>query len=261
MQTHTVSCQKGGTGKTTSAINIAGALADHGHRVLAVDADPQGYLTNTLGLRDAYTKDEPNLYTLAKSPREHDVVGLIESCGEYDVLPSNVDAFRLEKDLIASGRKPLTRFQTLIERIEGMETYDHVVIDAPPSMGPLNDNAILAADGLIIPVEPAEASVLALDHLLNQFESLERDYDTTIGVSAVILSNAAYPLNGEQRDAREWLQDQFENRCPVFEIRNRVAIQRSLNQGGSVFGPEAEECDMADVYREIAQSLGGGSGD
>lgn len=258
MQTHTVSCQKGGTGKTTSTINIAGALADQGNSVLAIDADPQGYLTNTLGLRDAYTKGEPNLFKLVKSPRDCTLSGLIESCGEYDVLPSNVDTFRLEKDLIASGRKPLQRFQTLIERIEHTGEYDHVVIDAPPSMGPLNDNAILAADGLIIPMEPAEASVIALDHLLNQFESLERDYQTQINVSAVILSNTTHPLNGEEQDASEWLLGQFNDRCPVFEIRNRVAIQRSLNNGGSLFGPNAEECDMTGEYQRIAASLGGG---
>ena len=254
MKSFAVANQKGGVAKTTNTINLAGALADRGHNVLAVDADPQGYLTNTLGFRDAYAAEPPSLYSLFNSPHEHDADDVILEHVEFDVLPSNVDMFQLEQNLIASGRRPRQRLEDVFN---DLDDYDYVFVDAPPSLGPINDNVLLACRNLLIPVEAAESSVLALEHLLNQSESLERDYDVQLREQAVLISNVNYPLDNEQRNAIDWFGETFEGRCPIFEIRKRAAIKRTLNNGGSLFGEDAEECDMQTVYEAVAETLVG----
>ena len=244
--------QKGGVAKTTDTINIAGALADRGLNVLTVDMDPQGYLTHRLGFDDAYAADPPSLYDALTEPTEHTVAELIVSHDEYDLLPANVDMFRLEQDLIASGMRPRLRLQTLLD---GVDDWDVLVIDAPPSLGPLNDNVVLATDELLVPVEADESSQLALTHLLRQLDTLEANYETTISIRGVMVSNVSYPLDNEQAAAIEWFRDRFADRAPVWTIRNRAAIKRAMQAGHSVFAPAAEETDMTAVFEEIATEV------
>lgn len=79
------------------------------HDVLAADLDPQGYLTNKLGLDEAYKDDPPSMFEAMKEPTEHDITNLTVEHDEFDVLPGNIDMFRLEQDLIASGWRPRER--------------------------------------------------------------------------------------------------------------------------------------------------------
>ena len=251
-----VSNQKGGVAKSTNSVNIAGALAHRGHSVLAVDTDPQGYLTNKLGLGDAYRRDPPSFADALKEPTEHHIEEFVIEHSEFDVLPSNIDMFTLEQELIASGWRPRERLQMLFDE-ETLETYDHVIIDAPPSLGPINDNVLLATQQIMIPVEADETSILAIDHLLNQIETLEQRYEVRIVERGVVISNVNYPLDNSQKEMIQWFEESFEGRCPLFEIRHRAAIKRSLNAGGSIFGENAEDTDMRDAYEEIAAELEG----
>lgn len=244
--------QKGGVAKTTNTINVAGALADAGHSVLTVDMDPQGYLTHRLGLEDAYTTETGSLYDALKSPTDYDARDLAVSHDEFDVLPANIDMFRLEQDLIASGMHPRLRLDALLE---GITDWEYILVDAPPSLGPLNDNVALAVDGLLVPVEADESSQLALNHLLRQLDTLEDNYDTRIDIFGLAVSNVSYPLDGEQQAAIDWFEDRFEGRVPVWVVRSRVAIKRAVQNHRSVFAADAEETDMADVYAEIAAEV------
>jgi len=252
MKTLGASNQKGGVAKTTNTINLAGAAAAEGSDVLAIDTDPQGYLTNNLGLRAAYTAEEPTFYNVWVEPMDYDVADVIVQHAEFDVLPSNVDMFNLEQDLIASGWRVRERLTMIFERLP---EYDLVVVDAPPSLGPINDNVLLATRNLVIPMEAKETSVLALDHLLTQIETLEKRFEATIDEEAVLISDVQYPLDNEQRDMIEWIEDTFEGRCPVYEIRNRAAIARAMKAGSSISAFE-EECDQEPVYRKVVQNWG-----
>jgi chromosome partitioning protein len=214
--------------------------------------DPQGYLTHRLGFEDAYTADGGSLYDGLKSPTDYDASDLAVSHDEFDVLPASIDMFRLEQDLIASGMRPRLRLATLLE---DATEWDYILIDAPPSLGPLNDNVALAVDGLLVPVEADESSQLALNHLLRQLDTLEDNYDTSVDIFGVIVSNVSYPLDGEQEAAIDWFKDRFENHVPVWIVRNRVAIKRAAQNAHSIFAPEAEESDMTEVYAEIAEAV------
>jgi chromosome partitioning protein len=244
--------QKGGVSKTTNTINVAGALADRGERVLAVDMDPQGYLTHRLGFEDAYAADPPSLYDALQSPSEYTVADLVVQHPEFDLLPANIDMFRLEQDLIASGMRPRLRLDSLLETAT---EWDVILVDAPPSLGPLNDNVVLATEELLVPVEADESSQLALNHLLRQLDTLEDNYDVTIDICGLIVSNVAYPLDNEQQAAIDWFNDRFEGRTPVWIVRTRAAIKRAVKAQGSVFAPDAEQTDMADVFADIAAEV------
>lgn len=250
-----VSNQKGGVAKTTNTLNIAGALAELGERVLVVDADPQGYLTNRMGLREHYQADSPTLFDAFEEPMSAPTQGLIVAADEFDILPSNIDLFRLEQTLIASGMKPRTRLRDYFERLVADGDYDYVLVDAPPSLGPINDNVLLATGNVIIPCEADDTSILALEHLLNQIETLEEKYGTKIRELGVVVSNVNYPLDNEQQGMLDWYEDTFDGRMPVYVVRHRAAIKRAMNNHGTIFAKDAEECDMAEVYLQIAEGI------
>lgn len=252
-----VSNQKGGVAKTTTAVNVGGALADRGHDVLLVDLDPQGYLTMGVGLDEAYTADPPNLYHALTDPNEHSVPNLIHAHDEFDVLPANIDMFSLSQDLVSAiqGRKRLT---TLLDGVTG---YDFVVVDCPPSLGILTDNALLACQNLLIPAEAEDTSIRALELLFQQIDTLEQNFDgATIREQAIVVSNVDYPLDNEQQGMLDWFDDRFSEYVPVFEIRNRAAIKRAWNAGASILA-HGEDCDMErelDAIAEHFEGLAGG---
>lgn len=255
-----VSNQKGGVGKSTIALNTAGALADRGNDVLLIDLDPQGYLTSGAGYKDLYTEDGVHLADALKNPNDYAVADLVVDHDEFDLLPANIGMFTLEQDLVSAmqGRK---RLQMLLKDVAA---YDFVVVDCPPSLGLLTDNALLACENLLIPAEAEDTSIRALDLLFKQVDSLEANFDdAAINEQAIVVSNVDYPLDGEQRGMLEWFDDNFSEFIPVFEVRNRAAIKRAWNNGHSIFGHD-EECDMEDELVRIAshfESLARGDGE
>jgi len=250
-----VTNQKGGVSKTTNVINVAGALADRGLEILAVDMDPQGYLTHRLGFEETYKAEPPTFADAVKKPSDYDAEALVVEHAEFDLVPSNIDMFTLEQDLIASGMLPRMRLANLLD---DADDWDVIIIDSPPSLGPLNDNVVLAAETLLVPVEADESSQLALDHLLRQLDTLEEAYEVDIDIVGVIVSNVSFPLDNEQQASIEWFESRFEGHVPVWVVRKRAAITRSIQAGGSIFGPEAEETDMSEVYGEIAEVVANG---
>ena len=244
--------QKGGVSKTTNVINVGGALAAEGYDVLAVDMDPQGYLTHRLGHEDVYTADGASLYDALNEPSSHDANEIVVFHDEFDLLPANVDMFRLEQDLIASGMRPRLRLDAVLD---DLADWDAIIVDAPPSLGPLNDNVVLATGAILVPVEADESSQLALNHLLRQLDTLEDNYGTRVDILGVVVSNVTHPLDNEQKAAIQWFEDRFEGHVPVWEIRNRVAIKRAIQSGYSIFSADAEETDMTDEYTQIGQQV------
>jgi len=167
-----VSNQKGGVGKSTIALNVAGALSERGNDVLLVDLDPQGYLTSGAGYKDRYTEEGTSLADALKAPNEHTVSELTIPHNRFDFLPANIGMFTLEQDLVSAmqGRK---RLKMLLEDVTG---YDFLVVDCPPSLGLLTDNALLACENLLIPAEAEDTSIRALDLLFKQVDSLEGNF-------------------------------------------------------------------------------------
>jgi chromosome partitioning protein len=156
--------QKGGVGKTTTAINLAGSLSERGIRVLCIDMDAQSNLTVGLGL---------NLRTIDRSMAEvltdpgvsiEDVIIPTQSAG-IDVAPSTIDLSAAENTLFSA----IGREHALREAIQGsvQERYDYILVDCPPTLGLLTINALVAADSVIIPVQTQYYALKGFSALVN----------------------------------------------------------------------------------------------
>src|SRR5437764_13976079 len=146
--------QKGGVGKTTTAVNLAAYLAAGGHRVLLVDADSQANATSSLGVDKM--RDEPSLYDVLSGDADaaETVLTLDRPAfgGNLDLLPSSVDLAGAEVELAAEAQGEREyRLKRALDPLKNR--YDYVLVDCPPSLGLLTLNALTAADAVIIPLQ------------------------------------------------------------------------------------------------------------
>ena len=273
---------KGGTGKTTVAINVAGALNERGRDVLFVDLDPQGNATEGLVLTEAYDAAPPTLFDVLTDPEQRDALAdLVVSHPEMDVVPSSIDMLQAEHELTLanvmaklaadptldgdpSGLSQLTinaspstvegehALDALHLALADLETdYDYVIVDSPPFYGQLTDTAIYAARNVLIPALTEATSERAIELLFDQIAALEDR--TGIAVTELgVVANRVETTN-EDREMLEWFETVFDD-VPVWSVRKRVALQRAFSQGTSIFEYDAS-VDMADVFTEIATSL------
>jgi chromosome partitioning protein len=245
-----VSNQKGGVGKTTVAINVAGALNARGHEVLFVDLDPQGNATENLGMMDAYEEEPPTLFDCLTDPeRRGDVHDIVREHAEMDVVPSNIDMTAAEPELTLSRRSG-EQLDLLLKEFDG--NYDYVVVDCPPNLGNLMDNALFATRNVLIPALAESTSKRAFELLFDHIDALELDYEIEIRDRGVVV-NRIDVRKTQAREMVDWINAAFDD-APVWQVRERADVQKALDAGVSLleYNPE---CDMCDVFLEIADGL------
>jgi chromosome partitioning protein len=162
--------QKGGVGKTTTAINLAGALAELGHRVLAVDMDPQANLTVGLGINLGQV-ERSMAHVLDETTTPLEAVILPSPTARVDVAPSTLELASTEVELFSA----IGREYTLREAIAAgaaRNTYDYILVDSPPTLGLLTINSLVAADGVIIPVQTQYYALKGLTALVKVINTI-----------------------------------------------------------------------------------------
>ncbi|MBQ3480109.1 MAG: ParA family protein [Aeriscardovia sp.] len=174
--------QKGGVGKTTSSINIAGALSQYGRKVLAIDFDPQGALTVGLGING--NQAENTIYTALFEPHfdVHDAV-VHTRFEDLDVIPANIDLSAAEVQLVTEmGRERI--LESTIRPL--VDEYDAIIIDCQPSLGLLTVNALTAANGVIIPVETEFFALRGVALLMQSIEKVQTRINAGLKVFGVL---------------------------------------------------------------------------
>jgi chromosome partitioning protein len=248
--------QKGGVGKTASTINLGAAMAAAGERVLLLDYDPQGHLTEALHL--AETPEPATLANAMLGTYTGEVHALLTRAGDrLDVIPTNLDAFLLESALHQARAKE-SRLARVLEAYE--DTYDVCLIDCPPSLGVLTDNALYAArsrsgrrGGVIVPVLAEDSSVRAVRLLLMQIRSLAEAMRVDVPVLGLVVT-----LYDARRgkvvtstlEAFEHLGDP-----PVLGVvPDRASVREAWRAGRSVLD-YAPSSDVAEIYQNLAKRL------
>jgi len=186
-----VANQKGGVGKTTTAVNLAAALAQSGQRVLVVDLDPQGNASTALGVDHA--EGAPSSYDVLTGRLDfHSVTVECPDVPNVFVLPATVDLAGAEIELVSFVARE-TRLSRALDNYLDAEAaarrrFDYVLIDCPPSLGLLTVNALAAARELLIPVQCEYYALEGLSQLLRTIESIREHLNPSLRVGAILLT-------------------------------------------------------------------------
>ncbi|MCI4344418.1 MAG: AAA family ATPase [Thermoplasmata archaeon] len=245
-----VANQKGGVGKTTTAVNLGAALAEAGFRLLVVDLDPQGNATTGLGLNPRDVTGSIYDVILNDVPLE-DVVEPT-SVKNLFVAPATIDLAGAEIELVSQMSREL-RLKKAIDAVRDL--YDLVLIDCPPSLGLLTVNGLAAADDVIVPIQCEYYALEGLGQLLRNVALVQANINTALEVRGIVLT---------MYDARTKLADQV-----VQEVRThfsgtvcRTVIPRSVRiSEAPSFGEPVTVHDPASrgaiAYRELAKEVSG----
>ena len=240
--------QKGGVGKTTTAVNLAAALAVHGQKVLLIDLDAQGNATMGSGIEKSQCVNTVYEMMIGRATAEESTVA--SENGGYDLIPANRDFAAAEIDLM-NFRDRDTRLKDALGAV--MEKYDFVLIDCPPSLSMVTVNALVAAHGVIIPMQCEYFALEGISDLINTIKRIRFNKNpdlTIIGLLRVMYD----PRQTLQRQVSEQLKEKFADR--VFDTivpRNvRLAEAPSYGEPGIVYDGSSRG---AKAYRDFAAEL------
>ena len=240
--------QKGGVGKTTSSINIAGALCQYGRRVLIVDFDPQGAATVGLGI-NANSVDN-TIYTAMfdSSLDVHKVVRHTRFDG-LDIIPANIDLSAAEIQLVTE----VGREQALSAAIRPLrQEYDVIIIDCQPSLGLLTVNALTAADGVIIPVAAEFFALRGVALLMQSIEKVRSRINPDLQIYGVLVTMYTKTLHSDEVLQR--IYEAFKGKVLHSIISRSIKLPDATVAGEPItmFAPEHK---TAKEYREVAREL------
>ena len=227
--------QKGGVGKTVTTVNLGIGLARAGKRVLLVDADPQGSLTVSLGVRnpdDLGVTISTVMQAVIEERPPPDGFGIIHHIEGVDLLPANIELSAFEVGLT----NVMSREYVLRETLEPLrERYDHILIDCMPSLGMMTINALAAADSVIIPSQPNYLSTKGLSLLMGSISKVRRQINPRLRIDGVLLTMVDNRTNNAKNIIASLRQTGDQLRIFDTEIPYSVRAAETSMEGKSIF--------------------------
>ena len=264
MKTISVCNQKGGVGKTTTAVNLSAYLSQKGFNVLLIDIDPQANATSGIGIkRDQQSK---SIYHVLLEQVTIDEIITPTKINNLYIAPSNPQLTGARIELISS----LGREQKLKKALEAMsQTFDFVFIDCPPSLGVLTINALVASSSALVPLQCEYYAMEGLSQLLSTIELVKKNLNPTLAIEGVLLTMADYRtrLTTEViEEARNFLKDKVYNTIVPRSVRLSEApgygepiMKYDKNSHGALsYGRLAEEfiAHNPNVHNGLRQRMG-----
>lgn len=227
--------QKGGVGKTTTTSNLGIGLANKGKRVLLIDADPQGNLTESLGFGEPDTMETTLAAVMGKLINDEELKpeeGILKHEEGIDLMPGNIELSGLEVTLVNVMRRELV-LRSYIELVK--DRYDYILIDCMPSLGMITINVFACADSVLIPVQTQYLPAKGLEQLLKTMGKVKRQINPKLEIEGILLTMADYRTNFS-KGISALLKENYGRRVRILTMLSRcLSGQRRFLRKVSVF--------------------------
>jgi chromosome partitioning protein len=244
--------QKGGVGKTTTAVNLGAALAELGYRVLVIDLDPQANATTGLGLNPRSFESSVYDVILRETPLENCVEPT--SLRNLFVVPATIDLAGAEIELVPTFSREL-KLRRAVEQV--VEDFDFVLIDCPPSLGLITVNGLAAASEVMVPIQCEYYALEGLGQLLRNINLVQRQLNPRLELAAIILTMYDARTKLADQVAKEVRRHFGDKVCRNIVPRTvRLSEAPSFGQPIVVFDPTSRG---SLAYRELAKEVSGGA--